>query len=577
MGVFGMNLLDMRTVILSYAISNFICMILMAILWQQNRRKFAGLGFWLADFALQFLALVLLPLRGSVPEFLATTVSNAMVIAGAILLYIGLEQFTGKRSLQIHNFLLLAVFIIVHAYFVFIFPSLAARSVLISAGLLIICFQCAWLMLRRAGPELRPTTRGVGYVFVAFCLLSLIRIAVDVEIPLGNDFFRSNVYETSLLITYQMLIIVLTLSLFLMVNRRLFEDLENDITARKRAEEIIRLRLRLWEFAARNPVARLMQMALDEIEVLTGSLIGFYHFVDEDQNSLALQAWSTRTQAEFCKAEGEGLHYPIDQAGVWVDCVRERRPVIHNDYASLKHRKGMPAGHADVVRELVVPTMRDGKIVAILGIGNKKTDYDQQDVEQVSHIAEIVWSIVEYHRAAEQIRVLNGQLEHLAMTDDLTGLANRRSFFIRGGEEIKRARRYQVPLSLIMLDIDGFKNINDSYGHETGDLVLQRIANTLLKNIRAVDAVARLGGEEFSVLLPSTQSEDAVKLAERLRLAVEAESFEIREQQRMSVTASIGVAAYGDDTPDLDALLRNADAAMYQAKNQGRNRLILYT
>jgi len=128
-----------------------------------------------------------------------------------------------------------------------------------------------------------------------------------------------------------------------------------------------------------------------------------------------------------------------------------------------------------------------------------------------------------------------------------------------------------------MLDIDGFKNINDSYGHETGDLVLQRIANTLLKNIRAVDAVARLGGEEFSVLLPSTQSEDAVKLAERLRLAVEAESFEIREQQRMSVTASIGVAAYGDDTPDLDALLRNADAAMYQAKNQGRNRLILYT
>jgi len=572
-----MSLLDMRTVIFSYAISNFICMILMAILWQQNRRKFAGLGFWLADFVLQFIALVLLPLRGAVPEFLATTVSNAIVIAGAVLLYIGLEYFTGKRGPQVHNYLLLAAFVLVHAYFVFVVPSLRARSVLISVGLLVICSQCAWLMLRRADAELRPTTRGVGYVFSGFCLVSLIRVAVDLAVPPGNDFFRSNIYDTSLLITYQMLIIVLTLSLFLMVNRRLFDDLESDIAARKRAEEIIRLRLRLWEFAANHPVAQLMQKALDEIEVLTGSQVGFYHFVDEDQNSLSLQAWSTRTQEQFCKAEGEGLHYPIDQAGVWVDCVRERRPVIHNDYASLKHRKGMPPGHAEVVRELVVPTLREGKIVAILGIGNKKSDYDQQDEEQVTHIAEIVWSIVEHHRAEEQIRLLNGQLEHLAMTDELTGLANRRAFFIRGGEEIKRARRYQVPLSLIMLDIDEFKNINDTYGHESGDLVLQRTADTLLKSVRVVDSVARLGGEEFSVLLPNTHSEDAVKLAERLRLAVEAQSCPVRKERSVCVTTSIGVAAYSEDTEDLDALLRNADIALYQAKNQGRNRLILYT
>ncbi len=571
-----MNLLDVRTVVSSYAISNFVCMVLIAILWKQNRRKFAGLGFWLADFVLQFLALVLIPLRGILPDFMTTTVSNSMVVAGAVLMYIGSEFFVGKRSSQAHNFILLAAFIGAHAYFLYFLPNLAVRNILVSLALLAICAQCAWLMLWRVGPKTRPVTSGVGYVFAGFCLISLVRIAVDLFEPLGNDFFRSNVYDTALLITYQMLFVVLTLSLFLMVNRRLTDALEEDVVVRKRAEEMIRLRLRLWEFGASHAAGELMQKALDEIEELTGSVIGFYHFVDEDQNSLSLQAWSTRTRADFCKAEGEGRHYPIDEAGVWVDCVRQRGPVTHNDYASLPHRKGMPEGHAHVVRELVAPTMRNGKVVAILGVGNKSSDYDQQDVEQVSYISDIVWSIVEHNRDGEQIRRLNSQLQHLAMTDELTGLANRRAFFIRGGEEMRRARRYNAPLSLIMLDIDEFKNINDTYGHEAGDLVLQCVASTLQENIREVDSLARLGGEEFGVLLPNTHPVDAVKLAERLRQAVERRSCSIREDRKMNVTVSMGLAADGLELADLDDLLRNADVAMYEAKNQGRNRLVLY-
>ena len=136
-----MNLLDMRTVIFSYAISNLICMIVIAILWKQNRRRFAGLGFWLADFVMQFIALVLVALRGIVPDFLSMTVSNTMVIGGTILLFIGLEHFTGKRGPQVHNYILLAVFIVVHAYFVFVLPNLAVRNIIISLGLLVICSQ----------------------------------------------------------------------------------------------------------------------------------------------------------------------------------------------------------------------------------------------------------------------------------------------------------------------------------------------------------------------------------------------------------------------------------------------------
>lgn len=346
-----------------------------------------------------------------------------------------------------------------------------------------------------------------------------------------------------------------------------------DVTERKQAVEIIRLRLDLLEYATTHSLGELMQKALDEIGKLTSSPIGFYHFVDEKQDSLSLQAWSTRTLVEFCKIEGKGMQYPIEQAGVWADCVRQRKPIIHNDYATVTHRKGLPEGHADIVRELVVPTMQNGQVVAILGVGNKSLDYDEQDVELVSYIAGVVWSIIEQKRANEKIQELNAQLERLAMMDDLTGLMNRRAFFVHGAKEISRAQRQQTPLSLLMLDVDVFKTINDQYGHAAGDLVLQHVSHKIVENVREMDLVARMGGEEFSILLPNTAMKDAVKLAERVRQAVEQESCQFQDQE-ISTTVSIGVASYDLKSSNLEGILRRADNFMYQAKNHGRNRVV---
>ena len=195
-----------------------------------------------------------------------------------------------------------------------------------------------------------------------------------------------------------------------------------DITARKQGENIIQLRL-LFEYAAEHSLEELMQKALDEIGQITGSPLGFYHLVEADQETLSLQAWSTRTQQEFCTAEGKGMQYSIDEAGVWVDCIRQRKPVIHNDYAALPHRKGMPEGHAKVIRELVVPTLRAGRIVSILGIGNKPSNYDEKDVELLTYVADIVWTIVERKQAqealrhyAKQLAVQNAELDAFAHT-----------------------------------------------------------------------------------------------------------------------------------------------------------------
>lgn len=177
-----------------------------------------------------------------------------------------------------------------------------------------------------------------------------------------------------------------------------------DITEHKQKEAINKARLRLILYADSHSADELLEETLNELEKLTNSSIGFFHFVDNDQNALTLMNWSTRTKKDFCKAAGKGSHYEIAKAGVWVDCVRERKPVIHNDYKSLPHKKGMPAGHAEVTRELVVPVFRNEKIKAVLGIGNKPDDYMDKDVDTVSKFADLVWDIIDRKKAEEVMK-----------------------------------------------------------------------------------------------------------------------------------------------------------------------------
>jgi len=189
---------------------------------------------------------------------------------------------------------------------------------------------------------------------------------------------------------------------------------------RKVVGKVTSAQLRLIEYAADHTVKELLQRFLDEAEYLTQSKIGFYHFVDDDQERLVLQTWSTNTLKNMCTAEGEGLHYAVSEAGVWVDCVRERKPVVHNDYENLPHKKGLPEGHAPLVRELVVPVLRGDKIVSILGVGNKETNYDDDDVRTVEQLAVLAWETVVRRQAEEALRNANENLT--AMLDALPDL-----------------------------------------------------------------------------------------------------------------------------------------------------------
>ena len=178
--------------------------------------------------------------------------------------------------------------------------------------------------------------------------------------------------------------------------------------------------------------------------------------------------------------------------------------------------------------------------------------------------------ITESKLAEEKKQLLTAELEKLSVTDTLTQLSNRRYFMQRVLEEINRESRNNQPLCLLMLDLDEFKKINDTYGHAIGDLVLQQVAKVLRSNVREIDILGRIGGEEFAVLLPNTLLQDAVILAERMRQSIENAPIDISIQP-VRITISIGAAEYHDEMSSMSDLLRNADQAMYLAKYSGRN------
>lgn len=162
----------------------------------------------------------------------------------------------------------------------------------------------------------------------------------------------------------------------------------------------------------------------------------------------------------------------------------------------------------------------------------------------------------------------------LAVTDALTGVYNRRYFMGQAEAEFAKSLRYKTPVSIIMMDVDHFKSVNDTYGHDGGDNVLKAISHAASESVRGQDILARFGGEEFIVLLPQTGGDEALLVAERIRHEIGVQQVQ-HGDQTIQVTASLGVATLTKNVSSLSALLKRADEALYRCKAEGRNRCIL--
>jgi diguanylate cyclase (GGDEF)-like protein len=218
--------------------------------------------------------------------------------------------------------------------------------------------------------------------------------------------------------------------------------------------------------------------------------------------------------------------------------------------------------------------------VSVYGLGNLVGHFLKLIAFYLIYIAIVEMGLDKPHRLLfrnlkrneEALENALQEVQRLAITDYLTSLYNRRHFSKVGEGEFQRARRYRRSLSAIMLDIDHFKRVNDTYGHTVGDQILQGVAESCLQELRGVDVVGRYGGDEFIILLPENDLAAAEQVAERLRKSIAKRRFNT-PRGPAKVTASLGVAAMDGDSPTLETLLSRADQALYGAKQSGRNRV----
>jgi len=234
----------------------------------------------------------------------------------------------------------------------------------------------------------------------------------------------------------------------------------------------------------------------------------------------------------------------------------------------------------------LMATQRDAESLG-RGLAQGADDYLRKPIDRVELAARVHAllrlrrHLAELRRKSERLEELNAALERLATHDALTGAANRGSLESRLDAEVERWWRYRQPLSVVMLDVDHFKKVNDTYGHGAGDAVLRGVAATLTAAVRKVDFVARYGGEEFVVVAPSTDAAGALMLAERVRAAVAASSVEVvaldgaRTPVRVTVSLGVVSATASPEAAPLRAgdLLARADEALYRAKQGGRDRV----
>jgi two-component system, cell cycle response regulator len=225
---------------------------------------------------------------------------------------------------------------------------------------------------------------------------------------------------------------------------------------------------------------------------------------------------------------------------------------------------------------IILVTARDTTQDKVAGLDAGADDYLTKPID-FPELEARVRSMLRIKRLQDELEEKNRELERLSISDGLTGLFNHRHIHGLLSDEFERAGRTGSMLSVAMLDFDHFKEVNDTYGHQAGDRVLEQMADILRENAREIDRLGRYGGEEFMVLLPGTDIEDAAVFVERLRRDIARRPFDIGDGQTLRMTVSVGLASYPDPRiASPETLVRLADDALYAAKSAGRNCVVRF-
>ncbi|MDD2760481.1 MAG: diguanylate cyclase [Methylomonas sp.] len=343
----------------------------------------------------------------------------------------------------------------------------------------------------------------------------------------------------------------------------------SDIDARWLAEQRDHVRNAALEMIARGiALPQILSAIALSVEAEDKRMICSILLLDRDGRHLRTGA--APSLPDFYNQAVDGIEIG-DGVGSCGTAAATMRRVVVEDVQNHPYRANFKelAGQAGLVSCWSEPILSSkGRLLGTFAIYHRQPCLpDAAALEQLVAYAANLASIAIEHSQADE------ELERQAHSDFLTDLTNRRYFFELAEAEFARALRYRKGLSLLMLDVDHFKSINDNYGHKIGDIALKTLAETMRRTLRQVDVLGRLGGEEFVAMLPETHADEAFEVAERLRLAVAATEMQTDTGLPLRMTVSIGVATLSDATREVETLLKQADDALYAAKNGGRNQV----
>ena len=644
---------DLTTAIFSYSLTYAAgVFVLIALVWQ-NRTKQVDLRYFLYSYLLSLSVSLLTLISNRSPAFIF--MEAPLFVLSAVWLYEGLSRFTERPISQKHNYVLVGVLGLIEFVYTFWIPDELWRYLVFLIFALIVYGQIVWYTFWGV-PQVHKSkfTRGIGYLFIAYILLT-VAYAIRTFCSFARQVppYVNSSIDAATLIVHQTLLVLLTFTLFLMINRRLIVEREQNIIRREQAEKALkesekrfhRLERRLGErviFFSRTMDGYMTYLGPGIEEILGVSPDQFIgkHWTD-------IASWLPASEATESDQErrsnpnGTAEHIiPFQHPDGTVHYIQIEQYVVHPEDGTPPFVEGVAREITAKIRaeqaikesearyrelfentsDLIQAVSPDARFLYVNPAWKTTLGYSDDDIKSLS-IFDVIYpedqgrcrenfsqmlsgtaigpTRVRMVGKSGQVITLEGslrchkkdgaplfaqgifrditeqisfeqQLMHAATHDKLTNLPNRALFFDRLMQSIKKADRQKKYLAVLFVDLDGFKQVNDTHGHHAGDELLISFTQRLGRSLRKCDTAARLSGDEFALIFEDlTTPQDARIIAQKV-LDVSTKPYALGDVD-VNVTVSIGVSIYPDDAENPDMLLQRADAAMYKVKQSGKN------
>ncbi|MCP4138974.1 MAG: diguanylate cyclase [Chloroflexi bacterium] len=538
--------LDVRTLLLSLALMN-LSLFFVLLIFRSAQKTYPGYIYWVASILCISITFSLLATQDVLPTFLSSVIGNVLAIFVSVFRLEAIKRFAGNNRLSVFNFLLPLFLLPLFYYFSFERPSTFMINFIFTVPTVVLMLQVAWVLHRSHVESPNAASRVLSVFLLVFSFLTSARLLIWAVAPLSEGVLHNATLNVLSNIALMFFAMVFTIGFILLHSQRMHN-------------EVLNLNVQLSQ----------LHQAIEQSpsSIVITDLTGQIEYVNPYFSELTGYS-QQETTGMHTKALKSGEMSPAIYDEIWhtIKAGRPWRGELCN-----KRKDGSLYWEFTVIAPIRDENDQIANYIAF------KEDVTERKIaeERLQQSERKLRSLnQELQQRLDEITHLKAELQEQAIRDPLTGLHNRRYLFEFLQREFGLMKRKQREISILLLDLDHFKNINDTYGHGAGDVVLQETARLLQSITRETDLACRYGGEEFLLLLPDMDCATALKRAEFLRKSLQEMSVQYNDLS-LNVTASIGLASHPADGKDHPDIIQKADEALYVAKRQGRNRVEIY-